>query len=119
MQARSTKRRWLALPVLLLTFCALGQSEMHLTHAEALDAATAKPAPQYSNVARQLKLQGTVQVNVSISEDGKVDHVQSVSGNPVLFHCVEDALKGWKFTPFSESGRPAKAVAAMSFSFKL
>ena len=114
----STKLRWLALPALLLTFSALAKPEMHLTHADAVGAAIAKPAPQYSNVARQLKLQGTVQVNVSIGEDGKVDHVASVSGNPVLFHCVEDALKEWKFKPFSENGRPAKAVAAMSFSFK-
>ena len=111
--------RWLTLPVLLLCFSALAKPEMHVTHAEALSAATAKPTPQYSAIARQLKVQGTVQVHVFINEDGTIHHVASVSGNPLLFHCVEDSLKEWKFKPFSESGKPAKAVAAMSFSFKL
>jgi TonB family protein len=95
------------------------QTVKHLTHAEAIEAATAKPTPEYSGMARQLKVQGQVQVNAYITEEGKVERVEAVSGNPMLIRCAEEALHHWKFTPITEDGKPVKAVASLSFSFKL
>lgn len=103
----------------LLVPVASAQAVKHVATAEALNNATSKPQPEYSGMARQLKLQGPVEVNAFISEDGKVEKVESISGNPVLVKCAEDALKRWKFTPFTEDGKPVKAVAALSFTFKM
>ncbi len=69
-------------------------------------------------VARQLKLEGTVEVNVFISEEGAVERVETVSGNPILLKSVTDAMKHWKFRSIQEDGKAVKAVAGMSFSFK-
>lgn len=114
-------RRTLGIGTLLFGAATIGsaQTVKHVNHAEAMSAAVQKVAPEYSGMARQLKLTGNVEVNVFISEDGKVEKVESVSGNPVLFRSAEDAVKKWKFTPFTEDGKAVKAVAAMSFSFKL
>jgi len=95
------------------------QTVKHVSTEEALSAATSKPIPEYSPMARQLKVQGNVLVNAYISEDGKVERIESVSGNPMLVRCAEDALRHWKFAPFMEDGKPVKAVASLTFSFKL
>lgn len=110
-----------AIAILLLgaALLAHGQDPKHVNHAEALSAAVQKVAPEYSPMARQLKLAGTVEVSAYIGEDGKVEKVVAVSGNPILFHCAEDALKKWRFSPFLQDGKAIKAVAAMNFSFKL
>jgi len=103
----------------MLLPAAHAQSPKHVPTAEALSNARSKPQPEYSGMARQLHLQGPVEVNAFISEDGKVEKVESISGNPVLFKCAEEALKRWKFTPFTEDGKPVKAVASLNFTFKM
>jgi TonB family protein len=115
----ATGIRWIVLAIALLGIqqLALAQSLKKVTQAQANSAVTVKQAPEYSMIARQLKLTGAVLVNVYISEDGSVERVESVSGNPVLFKCVEPAVAKWKFTPFSENGKVVKAVAALTFNF--
>lgn len=97
----------------------MAEDRVRVATDDALRAAVSKMAPLYSPMARQLKLEGEVKADVSISEDGTVENVSSVSGNPVLFQCVKDAVRHWKFTPFKAEGKPAKAVSTLSFSFKL
>jgi protein TonB len=54
-----------------------------------------------------------------VAENGTVEVVNIVSGNPVLTKPASEALKHWKFTPFQIEGKPAKAVAPVSITFKL
>lgn len=70
-------------------------------------------------MARQLKLEGTVELEAIISEQGTVDDVRIVTGNPVLTKAAAQAVKKWKFTPITEGGKPTKAVAPLSLTFKL
>lgn len=97
---------------------AFADSEKHLTPSESLAAATSKPQPEYPAIAKQLKLEGAVNLNAYVTEDGTVDHVETVSGNPVLAHSAEDALKHWKFTKMTDDGKPVKFVANVVFNFK-
>lgn len=105
--------------VLAGMWIAPAQTVKHVTTQEAMDAATSKPVPEYSAMARQLKVQGQVSVNVYISEEGKVERVETVTGNPMLLKCAEDGVRRWKFAPFLEDGKPVKATATLSFNFKL
>jgi protein TonB len=84
-----------------------------------MNAAVQKPDPAYPPLARQLKLEGSVQLEALILENGAVDNVNIVSGNPVLTRAGVDALKHWKFTPFQSGGKPVKALAPITFDFKL
>jgi TonB family protein len=114
-------KNWAIAAALLASFavCGLAEDRMRVATDDAMHAATTKVAPTYSPVARQLKLEGDVKVDVSIGEDGGVQEVSSVAGNPVLFQCVKDAVKRWKFSPFKSDGKPAKAIATLSFAFHL
>jgi protein TonB len=93
--------------------------EKHLSHSQSLNAAISKPQPEYPAIAKQLKVEGTVELTAYVSEEGTVEKVETVSGNPILARSAQDALKKWKFNKSMEDGKPTKFVADVSFNFKL
>ena len=74
----------------------------------------AKTAPEYPAAAKQLRVQGTVEVEVFVGEDGKIEKVEAASGNPILTRAAVECVKQWKFKP---SGSAVQAT--LSFNFKL
>jgi protein TonB len=116
----TSKRAGLVLTGTLLALSSvLMAQDKKLSHAEALSAAISKPQPEYPPVARQLKVEGTVELNAMVNEDGTVEKADVVSGNPLLARAAADTLKKWKFTKMTEDGKPVKFVANVAFSFKL
>lgn len=95
------------------------EATVHLTQAEAMKAAKERPAPEYPPMARQLHLEGEVQVEAHISESGNVEDVKPLTGNAVLANAAVQAMRRWKFTPVVTDGKARKVVTEMSFSFKL
>ena len=92
---------------------------VHLSQTEAMKAAKERPAPEYPPMAKQLHLEGEVQVQAHISETGAVEEVKPLTGNAVLAGAAVSAMRRWKFTPVVTDGKARKAVTEMSFSFKL
>ncbi|MGP8244048.1 MAG: energy transducer TonB [Bryobacteraceae bacterium] len=90
-----------------------------MSKSEALAIVTSKTMPDYPAIARQLKLEGTVEVEAVVALDGSVEQVNIVSGNPVLTRAAVAAVKKWKFTPIKADGKPVKALAPLILSFKL
>jgi protein TonB len=114
----STKKLFL-LP-LVAAFALSAQDGMKkVTLAEATAAISSKTAPEYPPLGRQLKLEGKVELEAVVAENGTVEKVNIVSGNPVLTKPAAEAVKRWKFSPFSDGGKPCKAIAPVSISFKL
>src|SRR5215472_5959273 len=72
-----------------------GRADLHLTHAEPV---------LYPPLARQTRISGTVVAKASVASDGKVDHVEIVSGHPLLQQTVVDNLQRWTFSP--QPGEP-------------
>lgn len=107
----------------LLTIC-LGllsmplMAEVRVNQADALKSALKRPNPEYNPMARQMRIQGDVEVEVKIAESGEVADVKVLTGNPMLSAPVVKAIKEWKFSPFTEGGKPSPAVANLRFSFK-
>jgi TonB family protein len=95
------------------------ESPKRLSKTEAVQAIVSKVQPEYPPVAKQLKLEGTVELEAMIAPDGTVDDVKILTGNPVLTRAAAQALKKWKFAPVLEDGEPARAVAPITISFKL
>jgi TonB family protein len=58
-------------------------------------------APVYPDIARRMKLNGTVRLQVVISPDGKVKETKVIGGHPILVTAAVDAVKKWKFDPAS------------------
>ena len=90
-----------------------------VTKTEGLNAVTTKISPEYPVIARQLKIEGAVELEVVVTEAGVVEKVNIVSGNPVLTRPASDAVKKWKFAPFTADGKAVKAVVPVSVSFKM
>jgi protein TonB len=97
-------------------FCEDGAKK--LTRAEAQSAVVSKVEPEYPAMARQLKMVGEVDLEAVVKEDGTVEKVNIVDGNPVLTKAGAEALMKWKFKPAMADGKPVKAVAPVTFSFK-
>lgn len=101
------------LVALALAATAVGQNKKVST-AELMANVASKTAPEYPAAAKQLRVQGTVEVEVFISEDGKLEKVEAASGNPILTRSAVECVKQWKFKP---SGSAVQAT--LSFNFKL
>jgi len=98
---------------------ACAQDTVHVSQAEAVKAAKEKVDPEYPPMAKQLHLEGAVQLEAHIGENGSVEEVKPLTGNAVLMNAAVAAIRKWKFTPFVSDGKPVKAVADLSFKFKL
>ena len=107
----------------LATLCLLPvrplQAEIRLTTAEAVQSATSKPQPEYNPLAKQMKVEGDVVVEVHIGEEGEVSSVSVVNGNALLSANVVKAVKQWKFKPLVFEGKKTSGVTNLRFSFKL
>jgi protein TonB len=90
-----------------------------VSRAEGASAVTQKVAPDYPVVAKQLRIEGEVVVEALVGENGAVEQVNIVSGNAALTKSAADALKKWKFTPFTAEGKATKALVPVTFNFKL
>lgn len=53
--------------------------------------------PEYPQLARDLKMQGVVRLQATVSADGKVLNVKERGGNPVLVDAAVKAVKKWKY----------------------
>src|SRR5262245_19642086 len=78
-----------------------------------------KVQPPYPEIARKARIQGSVQVQIDISETGAVTNVILISGNPFLRDAAVQAAKQWLFIPTELNGRPVRAIGVLTFNFPL
>jgi TonB family protein len=116
--AKALTRIALAGAVLFCTAAAFGQEAQRISGTAALGAAIARPAPEMPMIAKQLKLTGTVELDVVIDETGSVEKADLLRGNPVLAKAAQDGVKKWKFKPFKDGDKAMKVVTTLNFDFK-
>ena len=114
-------RHWiLVLAALLVSAASIANAQtVRISETDAKKALVSRVEPEYPPMARQMRLSGRVQLDVYIDEDGRVEKAEGTNGNPILTAAAASAVKRWKFTPVTAGGKPAKAIAAFSFDFKL
>jgi TonB family protein len=76
------------------------------------------PKPKYPKDARDQQISGSVIVNITIGEDGKVITACAVEGPPSLAHFSEMAALQALFTPTTLDGVPVKVSGVISYDFK-
>ena len=81
--------------------------------------ATYKPTPPYPPIARAARASGTVVVQVTVDESGKVISARAVSGHPLLQQAAVQAAYQCRFSPTLLSGQPVKVTGTISFNFQL
>ena len=61
--------------------------------------------PVYPSLARNMSLEGTVKLEVSVAPSGAVKSVQAVGGSPVFVRAAEDAVYGFRWVPAREESK--------------
>jgi protein TonB len=75
--------------------------------------------PIYPAQARQMRLQGAVELLASIGKDGSITSVKVISGDSVLAHAAIDAVKQWKYKPYYLNDQPVAIQTQVTVKFKL
>jgi len=77
------------------------------------------PKPPYPPLAKQIRLQGTVVIQVLIDENGKVLSARPVSGHPMLIPEAQRAAMQAKFSPTTLNGVAVKVSGMISYNFQM
>jgi TonB family protein len=77
------------------------------------------PKPPYPAIAKQLHIQGAVNVQVVISETGKVISAKAVSGNAALTAAAQQAALQARFSPTILGEQPVKVSGIITYNFVL
>ena len=75
--------------------------------------------PVYPAQARQMHLEGTVELQANIAESGSISSVKQLSGDRVLGRAAMDAVRQWKYKPYYLNGQPVEVETQITVNFKL
>jgi len=75
--------------------------------------------PEYPEVARQAGVQGTVVLDTVVNAEGAVSQTKFVSGPDVLSQAAMDAVRWWRYEPYSVNGRAAAVETTVTVNFRL
>lgn len=75
--------------------------------------------PRYPSEARAAGISGSVVVEVTVDEAGKVFAARTISGPPELREASVGAARGWEFARTTLSKVPVKVIGTITFNFNL
>jgi periplasmic protein TonB len=75
--------------------------------------------PVYPALARQMRIQGAVQLLANVSKTGDITGVKLISGDSALAHAAIDAVKKWKYKPYYLDGQPVEIQTQVTVNFSL
>jgi TonB family protein len=80
---------------------------------------TSGARPEYPLLARQMKVQGAVELHAQIGKDGGVQTLQVVSGPAILADAAREAVKQWRFKPYIQNGQPVETQVPIRVNFTI
>jgi periplasmic protein TonB len=75
--------------------------------------------PNYPLLAREMKIQGAVVLDVLIGREGIIQHLRVLSGPAILSAAAQEAVKQWHFRPYLQSGQPVETEARITVNFTI
>ena len=76
-----------------------------------------RKAPEYPKIARQTGASGIVELEATITVDGRVKNPHVLKGNPMLQKAALDAVMEWKYKPALLNGKPVEAPVQIKLNF--
>lgn len=76
-------------------------------------------AAAYPPIARSTGIEGVVEVQIVVDEQGNVIAAEVLSGHPLLRQAALEAARQWKFRPTMLNDQPIKVSGILKFTFKL
>jgi len=101
--------------LLAVVLMALAMAATFATPASAQDGGRkvkTKVNPTYPDLAKRMKISGTVKVMVTIEPNGTVKTAKPVGGHPLLVDPAVEAAKKWKYEPGN-----AETTEVVEFNF--
>lgn len=75
--------------------------------------------PAYPPEAKQERIQGVVQLEVTIARDGKVKNVDVTSGHSLLVPAAVEAVRQWVYETTLLNGEPVEVITQVDINFTL
>ena len=75
--------------------------------------------PVYPDVARDAGIEGDVTLRLIIGEDGAVNEIKVLSGEPVLARAATEAVAQWRYAPALLDGWQVSVVTTVTLAFRL
>jgi periplasmic protein TonB len=81
-----------------------------VVHLSQIDASKliSRVEPIYPVLMRQIGRPGKVELHAIIGEDGTIQSLEAVGGDPMFFTSAMQAVKQWRYTPTMLNGTPVK-----------
>ncbi|HYM07974.1 MAG TPA: TonB family protein [Terriglobales bacterium] len=76
-----------------------------------------KVQPVYPAEARRMHVEGNVVIDAVVTEQGSVEDLKLVSGDPLLAPAALDAVRRWRYAPYSLNGKPIPKPTRITISF--
>ena len=75
--------------------------------------------PLYPEAARAQHIEGPVVLEAQVLSDGSVGNIAVVEGDPLLAEAATQAVRQWKYQPYTVDGRPAERQERITVKFSL
>jgi TonB family protein len=64
-------------------------------------------------------MQGEVVMQAIVSREGTIEDVRVIKGHRLLRGAAINAVRTWRYRPFTVSGRPVKVATIITVDFRL
>lgn len=81
--------------------------------------AITRKTPDYPALARQIRVEGSIVVEIVISPEGRVESARALGGHPLLTKSAVDAAYGWRFEPTILNGTAVRVTGVITFNFRI
>ncbi|MBZ5665550.1 MAG: TonB family protein [Acidobacteriia bacterium] len=75
--------------------------------------------PAYPPLARQARVQGTVELRAIISKSGTIENLVVVRGHPMLAGAAVEAVRQWRYRPYLLNNEPVEVETEVVVNFVL
>jgi len=75
--------------------------------------------PVYPPLAREARIQGTVELRAIVSKAGTIENLAVVSGHPMLVKSALQAVRQWRYRPYLLNSEPIEVETEITVNFVL
>jgi protein TonB len=75
--------------------------------------------PVYPPIAKTARVSGTVVLQATISKTGTIEDLHVISGPAMLRQAALDAVRTWRYRPYTLSGQPIAVETTLNVIFSL
>jgi periplasmic protein TonB len=94
-------------------------AEHEQVHADSPEILDRPSEPVYPRLAEEMKVEGSVTLQVNIDKNGNIVGTQVLSGPEILATAAREAVQHWRFRPRYKNGAPIETEARVVVNFTI